>query len=50
MFLFTRLPDYEETAAFFFMDHIAIMGLFIFITYYLCRLSTKLNKINIQNG
>ena len=49
MFLFTRLPDYEETAVFFFMDHIAIMGLFIFITYYLCRLSTKLNKINMQN-
>ncbi|ADK31867.1 hypothetical protein BP951000_1888 [Brachyspira pilosicoli 95/1000] len=46
MLLITKLNNYDEPAAFFFMDHIAIMGLFIFITYYLCRLSTKLNKAN----
>lgn len=46
IFLITKLNNYDEPAAFFFMDHIAIMGLFIFITYYLCRLSTKLNKLN----
>ena len=46
MFLFTRLPDYEEPAIFFFMDHIAIMGLFIFISYYLHILSNRLNNTN----
>lgn len=46
IFLITKLNNYDEPAAFFLMDHIAIMGLFIFITYYLCRLSTKLNKLN----
>lgn len=46
MFLFTRLPDYEESAIFFFMDHIAIMGLFIFISYYLHILSNRLNNTN----
>lgn len=46
MFLFTRLPDYEKPAIFFFMDHIAIMGLFIFISYYLHILSNRLNNTN----
>ena len=44
MFVITRVPKVEEPAIFFFMDHVAIMGLFIFITYYLHILSNKLNK------
>ena len=42
MFVITRVPKVEEPAIFFFMDHVAIMGLFI--TYYLHILSNKLNK------
>ena len=47
MFVITRVPKVEEPAIFFFMDHVAIMGLFIFITYYLHRLSDKFNKKNM---
>ena len=47
MFVITRVPKVEEPAIFFFMDHVAIMGLFIFITYYLHILSNKLNKKNM---
>ncbi|MEI0518676.1 DUF4405 domain-containing protein [Brachyspira murdochii] len=46
LFSVTKVPSYEEAFIFFFMDHLAIMGLFIFITYYLHRLSNKLNKVN----
>lgn len=48
LFSVAKVPSYEEAFIFFFMDHVAVMGLFIFITYYLHRLSSKLNKINIQ--
>ena len=48
MFVIARVPKAEEPAIFFFMDHAAVMGLFIFITYYLHRLSDKLNKIHIE--
>ena len=50
MFVIAKLPKPEEPAAFFFVDHIAVMGVFIFITYYLHRLSNKLNKMNMQQG
>ena len=49
MFLIAKVPNPKEAAIFFFMDHIAIMGLFIFITYYLHKLNNKLNKININD-
>ena len=48
MFVIAKVPKAEEAAVFFFMDHVAVMGVFIFITYYLHRLSNKLNKISIQ--
>ena len=50
MFVIAKVPKAEEAAVFFFMDHVAVMGVFIFITYYLHRLSNKLNKMNIQQG
>ena len=50
MFVIAKVPKAEEAAAFFFMDHVAVMGVFIFITYYLHRLSSKLNKMSIQQG
>ena len=49
LFSVTRVPSYEEAFIFFLIDHFAIMGLFIFITYYLHRLSSKLNKVNMIN-
>ena len=49
MFVIAKVPKVEEAAIFLFMDHIAIMGLFIFITYYLHKLNNKLNKININD-
>lgn len=36
--------DYEEPIIFFFLDYLAIMGLFIFITYYLQKLSIRFKK------
>lgn len=36
--------DYEEPIIFFFLDYLAIMGLFIFISYYLQKLSAKFKK------
>lgn len=36
--------DYEEPIIFFFLDYLAIMGLFIFITYYLQKLSVRFKK------
>ena len=50
MFLMAKVPSIKEPAIFFFIDHVAVMGLFIFITYYLHRLSSKLNKMSIQQG
>ena len=50
MFVIAKVPKAEEAAVFFFMDHLAVMGVFIFITYYLHRLSNKLNKMSIQQG
>ena len=50
MFVIAKVPKAEEAAVFFFMDHVAVMGFFIFITYYLHRLSNKLNKMSIQQG
>uniref|UniRef100_UPI003F4B31A5 DUF4405 domain-containing protein n=1 Tax=Brachyspira catarrhinii TaxID=2528966 RepID=UPI003F4B31A5 len=50
MFVIAKVPKAEEAAVFFFMDHVAVMGVFIFITYYLHRLSNKLNKMSIQQG
>lgn len=46
MFLIAKVPALKEPAVFFFMDHIAIMGLFIFITYYLHILNNKLISKN----
>ena len=50
MFLMAKVPSIKEPAIFFFINHVAVMGLFIFITYYLHRLSSKLNKMSIQQG
>lgn len=41
--------DYEEPIIFFFTDYIAMMGLFIFISYYLQILNNKLNKRKLIN-
>lgn len=38
--------DYEEPIIFFFLDYLAIMGLFIFITYYLQKLNNRFKKLN----
>ena len=35
--------DYEEPIIFFFLDYLAIMGFFIFVTYYSSKLSQKRN-------
>lgn len=48
MFLIGKVPSPKEPAIFFFMDHAAVMGLFVFITYYLHKLSNKLNKLKIN--
>lgn len=50
MFVIAKVPKVEEAAVFFFMDHVAVMGVFIFITYYLHILSNKLNTINIKQS
>ena len=39
--------DYDEPIIFFFLDYMAIMGLFIFITYYFSK-GFRLNKRNIS--
>ena len=46
MFLLVEFAffDYEEPVIFFFMDYVSIMGLFIFITYYINELYRKLKK------
>lgn len=38
--------DYEEPIIFFFLDYLAIMGLFIFITYYPQKLNNRFKKLN----
>ncbi|TKZ35563.1 hypothetical protein EZH24_04665 [Brachyspira catarrhinii] len=38
--------DYDEAIIFFFLDYLAIMGFFIFVTYYSSKLSQKRNKLN----
>lgn len=38
--------DYDEPIIFFFLDYLAIMGLFIFITYYLQKLNNRFKKLN----
>ena len=48
MFLIAKVPALKEPAIFFFMDHIAIMGLFIFIAYYLHILNNKLTSKKIS--
>ena len=36
--------DYEEPIIFFFLDYLAIMGFFIFVTYYSSKLSQKIKN------
>ena len=36
--------DYDEPIILFFLDYLAIMGAFVFITYYSQKLSVKFNK------
>ena len=38
--------DYDEPIIFFFLDYLAIMGLFIFITYYFSNYSSKGFNLN----
>lgn len=38
--------DYDEPIIFFFFDYLAIMGLFIFITYYFSNYSSKGFSLN----
>ena len=38
--------DYDEPIIFFFLDYLAIMGLFIFITYHFSNYSSKGFSLN----